>query len=124
TIVNPTIAVSGRDQKQAQAAPAAKAPTDLGHARILERIQRALSANPWPAGGEPAAQASSGGLHVTAEETVQLARELHKGTMRYEKRRTDPSLRPAGALPVEFTFFGYPRADLAGLPTTGKETDE
>jgi len=123
-IVNPTIAVSGRDQKQAQAVLAAKALTDLWHERILDRIQRALSANSWPAGWEHAAQSSSGVFYLTAEETVQLARELHKVTMRYEKRRTDPSLRPAGALPVEFTFFGYPRADLAGLPTTGKETDE
>jgi hypothetical protein len=31
---------------------------------------------------------------------------------RYEDRRYDPSLRPAGALPVEFIFFGFPQTDL------------
>jgi hypothetical protein len=32
---------------------------------------------------------------------------------RYQDRRDDPSLRPAGAQPVEFAFFDYPRQDLA-----------
>jgi len=123
TAVHQTITVSSRDQ-QPQAAPVAKALTNLWHELVLDRIRRAFSSSSWPPGWEHASQSSTGVVYLTPEETRRVARELHEVLKRYENRRTDPSLRPAGALPVEFTYFGYPRPDLAGLPAAEKETDE
>jgi hypothetical protein len=40
--------------------------------------------------------------------------EVNAVIARYvDERRVDPSKRPAGALPVEFVNFAYPRLDLA-----------
>jgi predicted transcriptional regulator len=122
TIVHQTITVTSRDQ-QPQAAVAAKVLTNMFHELILDRIRRAFTTDSWPAGWEHASQSSSGVFYLTPEETAQVARELHGVVKRYEKRRTDPSLRPAGSIPVEFSFFGYPRPDLAGL-SADKETGE
>jgi hypothetical protein len=116
--------VSLSSDQRPQAAVAAKTLTNLFHELILDRIRRAFAADSWPAGWEHASHSSTGVFYLTPEETGQVARELREVTKRYQNRRTDPSLRPAGALPVEFTYFGYPRADLAGLPADVIETDE
>lgn len=50
---------------------------------------------------------------LTAEEARQVADEIHEIFQRYEDRRYDPALRPAGARPVEFTFFGFPQTEFS-----------
>jgi len=50
---------------------------------------------------------------LTAEEAEQVNRELHEIIDRYADRQRDPSLRPAGALPVEVAFFTSPLTDYA-----------
>jgi hypothetical protein len=120
-IVSPTISVSTRDQ-QPQAEVAAKALTNLFHDRVLDRIRHAFATDSWPAGWDHEAQSSTSIVYLTPEETRQVARELHRVIKAYEDRRVDPSIRPAGALPVEFSYFGYPRPDLAGLTGAGEET--
>jgi predicted transcriptional regulator len=117
-----TITVSSKDQ-QPQAAIAAKSLTNMFHELVLDRLRRAFAADSWPAGWEHSSHSSTGVFFLTREEAAQVARELHEVTKKYENRRTDPSLRPAESLPVEFTFFGYPRTDLSGLAAE-KETDE
>ncbi|HLI01950.1 MAG TPA: helix-turn-helix domain-containing protein [Acidimicrobiales bacterium] len=48
-------------------------------------------------------------LYMTAEEMAALGRELLAMLLpRVQEQRADPSKRPAGALPVELLFLGYP----------------
>ena len=76
----------------------------------------------WPSEWEEAALASQSLVFLTAEETAQVGTEIRAILGRYLDRRTDPSARPPGALPVEVTVFGYPREDLSG--PADEETDE
>ncbi len=49
-------------------------------------------------------------LWLTAEELKGLSQELLDLLVsRFRERRTDPSTRPEGALPVELLMFTYPR---------------
>jgi hypothetical protein len=107
------ITVSARDQEP-QAALAAKSLGQFLLNQILDRIRRAYEAA-RPVGWEHASQSSSFVLYLTADETVQVAQELHEILNRRRGCRVDPSLRPADALPVEFAFFGFPRTDLIAL---------
>jgi predicted transcriptional regulator len=116
-----TITLSSSDQ-QPQAALAAKSLTSLFHDLVLDRIRRVFAADSWPVGWEHAPQSAVTVIHLTPAETTQVARDMHEVLDRYIDRRSDPSLRPAGSMPVEFSFFGYPRTDLTGL-AAGKETD-
>lgn len=123
TIAHRSITISGRDQEP-QSALAAKALSNLFTELVVDRIRRAFAADVWPAGWEHAAHSSLSVVYLTKEETSQVAREMGEVLEKYENRRFDPSARPPGALPVEWTRFGYPREDLAGLLDTGKETGE
>ena len=126
TIAHRSITISGRDQEP-RSAPAAKALSNLFTELVLERIRRAFAADSWPDGWEHTAQSSQAIVYLTAEETAQAARDMGEVLKKYEARRFDPSLRPAGALPVEFARFGYVREDLttlAALQADRKETDE
>lgn len=126
TIAHRSITISGRDQEP-QSAPAAKALSTLFTELVLQRIGRAFAADSWPAGWEHTAQSAHAIVYLTAEETAQAARDMGEVLKKYEARRFDPSLRPAGALPVEFTRFGYVREDLIALAAQQadrKETDE
>jgi predicted transcriptional regulator len=117
------IAISSRDQEP-QAAIAAKSLSRLWRDLVLDRIRRVFAAGDWPDGWEHTPQSSTHVVYLTPEETAQVARAIHEVLDRYNDRRAgaDPALRPAGALPVEFSFFGYPRADLAAVESkeTGK----
>lgn len=117
------IAISSKDQEP-QAAVAAKSLSRLWHDLILDRIRRAFTAGAWPDGWEHTPQSSTHVVYLTPEETAQVAQAMNEVLDRYNYRRAgaDPSLRPAGALPVEFSFFGYPRTDLAAVESkeTGK----
>lgn len=95
-----------------RAALAAKSLADFWHERVLDRIRLALARHTWPAGWEHETESSVHVAYLTGEETAQVAREMSDIIKRYENRRYDPSIRPAGSLPVEFSIFGYPRTDL------------
>ncbi len=122
TIAHRTISLSGRDQEP-QAKVAAEALAQIWHERLLDRIGRAFARNTWPPGWEYAEESSSTVVYLTPEETGQVGKALLEVFEPYLDRRFDPSLRPAGALPVEFALFGYPREDLAALHDSARETE-
>lgn len=65
----------------------------------------------YPREWRDAAPNSQYGFYLTAEELAQLSQELQDLLARWfaeGERFTDPALRPAGAVPVEFLLFGYP----------------
>jgi DNA-binding transcriptional ArsR family regulator len=82
--------------------------------RQLNRYQtwletKATYPRPW----RDAAEESKLTFYMTAEELKQLNDEvLALVHSRFLERRTDPSLRPVGAVPVEMLIFAYP----LGLP--------
>ena len=47
-------------------------------------------------------------LHVSPEELHALDEHITALLLQYRDRITDPSLRPAGSLPVELLLFAYP----------------
>ncbi len=122
TDVHRNISLSTRDQDP-RAAVAAKSLSNMFHELVLDRIRRAVTADAWPAGWEDAPESSTSVNYLTPEELARVARAVHEVLDQYRDRRADPSLRPEGALPVEVSFFGYPRADLTAAPAAGKETD-
>jgi DNA-binding transcriptional ArsR family regulator len=62
-------------------------------------------------------------FYVTVEELEQLNREvLHLLLPRFRERLTDPSQRPAGAVPVEMHVIGYPmQLPTAPVAPSGSE---
>jgi predicted ArsR family transcriptional regulator len=100
-------------QKDEQAEMAALALGEMWRERWLDRIRRAFARGSWPDGWEDAVRASRSVRFLTAEEASQAGDEIREILRRYEDRRYDPSLRPAGARPVEFTFFGFPLTEFS-----------
>jgi predicted ArsR family transcriptional regulator len=83
--------------------------------RLLGRIRSAFAAKAWPAEWESAVQSSQALVFLTPRELEEASDELLAIINRYVGRRENPQARPAGALPVEFGVFAYPRHDLAQL---------
>jgi hypothetical protein len=52
-------------------------------------------------------------VFLTPEETVHLRREMRRLLEPYEARKSNPALRPPGALPVEWSVFAVAVAELA-----------
>jgi len=117
------ISLTSRDQEP-QAAVAAKELSRVWNVRMLDRIRRAFEVASWPAGWEHASHHSTSIVYLTPEETRQVAHGLFDVLRPYEDRQFDPSQRPAGALPVQFSFFAYPRDDLAALAGSGAAGDD
>lgn len=112
TAAQRSINISEADQKDEQAETAARALGEMWRERWLDRIRRTFARGSWPDGWEDAVRASGTVKFLTPEEASQVADEIQEIFRRYEDRRYDPSLRPAGARPVEFTFFGFPLAEF------------
>jgi hypothetical protein len=68
------------------------------------------------AGGGHASNMTNRAVFLTAEETEQVHREMLEIIDRYAGRQRDPSLRPAGALPVEVSVFTSPLTEFATEP--------
>jgi len=117
TVVHRSVSVSAGSLNDRQARAAAQALEGAWLDRWLGNIRRAVVGRSWPPEWEDAALASQTLVFLTAEETAQVGREIRAILGRYQDRRKDPSARPPGSLPVEFTAFGYPREDLSGPPT-------
>ena len=60
---------------------------------------------------------------LTAEELVELNEEALGILARYEKRLSDPSLRPQGSRLVEFVYWGIP-SPIDARPTSEEEHDD
>jgi DNA-binding transcriptional ArsR family regulator len=104
-------------QSDPQAALAADELSRLWFERWVDRARRAHgSANLLP-GWEEASGWSNRHVFLTPDETARLRGDISRLLLRYEDRLADPSLRPEGALPVEWTVFAVPVA--AGLPDPG-----
>ena len=123
TVVHRSVKISTGSLDDRQARVAAEALEGVWLDRWLGSIRRAVVGRSWPPEWEEAALASQSLVFLTAEETTQVGSEIRAILGRYLDRRTDPSARPPGALPVEVTVFGYPREDLSG-PASKEETDE
>jgi hypothetical protein len=113
TVTQRSIGITPYCQKDKEAETAALALGEMWRERWLDRIRRAFAPNSWPEGWEDAVRGSRSVRFLTAEEASQIGDEIWEIFRRYEERRHDPSLRPAGALPVEFLFFGFPQTEFS-----------
>ncbi len=83
--------------------------------RWMERARQVFALNVYPPGWEHATGWSQSAVFLTSEETEYLRRQMRHMLKQYEDRKSHPALRPAGALPVEWTIFAAPVPELAGL---------
>jgi Helix-turn-helix domain len=116
------ITISAADQQDPQAALAADALSQVWLERWMERARRAFAGAPVP-GWEHARTWSRGGRYLTREEAQQVTLEVQQIMDRYRDRETDPSLRPAGAVPVECSWFSFPMTELAALAELEQSQD-
>jgi hypothetical protein len=97
---------------------AAVAAGELGKIWLEQWIERARtvygSATSLP-GWEHASGWSRNAVFLTPQESMDLARRFQVMLREYEPRKSDPALRPPGALPVEWSVFQAPIAELAAL---------
>jgi Helix-turn-helix domain len=115
TAAHRSITISAQDQKDPQAALAAGALSRFWLDWWIDRARRAYgTSDPDPA-WERAKEWSSKARFLTPEEAEQVTLEVRQILARYQDRDRDPSQRPAGALPVECTFFTFPITEFAGL---------
>jgi DNA-binding transcriptional ArsR family regulator len=117
TAAQRTIRISAADQKDPQAALAADALGNLWRERWLDRARRVFGSKTRLPGWEHATQWTRSAVFLTPDEALQVTREVQRVIDRYQDRERDPSLRPAGALPVECTYFTFPLEELARLAT-------
>jgi len=109
-----TIRLSTTDLDDQQAVVAANALEQVWIDRQLARIRATLAAD-RPPEWSAMTTAHQSILFLTPAEAQALQDEFHTMFLRYTERGRNPSLRPAGALPVEFNVFGFLREDLAAL---------
>jgi predicted transcriptional regulator len=107
TLTNRTVSIT-EDQPDAQAALAAGELTRLWLERWIDRARSFFSTRNELPGWEEASGWSNRHVFLTPEETARLREEMRRLLDRYEDRLADPALRPAGALPVEWTIFAAP----------------
>ena len=74
-------------------------------------------------GWERATQMNRSAVFLTAEETVQVGREIQEIIDRYRGRERDLSQRPAGGMPVEVALFTSPLTEFSGLKSAGESQD-
>ena len=98
------------DQDDPEAAVAAGLVAQLWRESQLRRLEHwRNSRSNYPKEWRDAATHSESLMWVTAQELEEFNREvLELMISRFRGRRTDPSTRPEGALPVETLLFNYP----------------
>jgi DNA-binding transcriptional ArsR family regulator len=94
----------------AETAIAARALDRVVRERQLERFANwQATSTAYPVEWQRAATSSEFITYLTADELKGLVNEVaHLLVSRYVDRLTDPSLRPAGSVPVETLLFSYP----------------
>jgi Helix-turn-helix domain len=97
-----------------QAAAAAGALGTFWLEQWIERARQVYGTHVTPMPGwEHATGWSRNANFLTAQEALDLDRQIQALLRQYEPRKSDPSLRPPGALPVEWSVFHAPIAELA-----------
>jgi hypothetical protein len=81
----------------------------------IERARQVFGASSFLPGWENATGWSRSSVFLTPEETSDLRGQMRRLLEPYEGRKSDPALRPPGALPVEWTVFAAPVPELAGF---------
>jgi hypothetical protein len=118
-----TISVSSTQQDNPQAAIAAGALGSVYFERWVERARRVFGSRERLPGWERATHMSRSAVFLTAEETVQVGREIQEIIDRYRGRERDLSQRPAGGMPVEVALFTSPLTEFSGLKLAGESQD-
>jgi Helix-turn-helix domain len=102
-------------QPDPQAAMAADALTRMWFEQWVERARQLFVSNGSLPGWDHASGWQRSAVFITAEEAVELRREISALLKAYEVRKDDPALRPAGSMPVEWSVFVSPIPELAEL---------
>jgi hypothetical protein len=79
----------------------------------MDRTRQLFASNSYLPGWENATGWSRAGVFLSPEETIQLRGQIRRLLEPYEARKSNPALRPAGALPVEWSVFATPVSELA-----------
>jgi hypothetical protein len=105
-----TISTQQDDPRAATAAGAlSQAWLDLW----IERARRVFGSSDSLPGWERATGWSRNAVFLTPQETRDLAGQMRRLLEKYEARKSNPALRPPGALPVEWSIFNAPVTELA-----------
>ena len=102
-----------QDDPRAATAAGALSLTWLDH--WIERARRIFGSSDYLPGWEHATGWSRSAVFLTPEEAADLRGQMRQLLEKYEARKSDPALRPSGALPVEWTVFAAPVPELAGF---------
>jgi hypothetical protein len=102
-------------QDDPRAATAAGALSMVWLEHWIERTRQVFGSNSSLPGWEHASGWSRAGVFLTPEETTDLREQMRRLLEPYEGRKSNPALRPPGALPVEWTIFNAPIPELAGF---------
>ena len=103
------------EQDDPRAATAADALSRVWFEHWIERARQVFGSSSFLPGWENATGWSRRGVFLTPEETSDLRGQMRRLLEPYEGRKSDPALRPPGALPVEWTVFAAPVPELAGF---------
>jgi hypothetical protein len=118
-----TISISSTQQDNPQAAIAAGALDAVYFERWVERARRVFGSRERLPGWERATHMNRSAVFLTAEETVQVSREIEEIIDRYRGRERDLSQRPADGMPVEVALFTSPLTEFSGLKPAGESQD-
>lgn len=111
-LTNRSISVE-TDQADPHAALAAEELVKVYFERWVDRVRRLSGSSMKLPGWESGSGWTSNVSYLTAEEAAGLREEMRRLLTRYEERRVNPALRPAGALPVEWMLFAAPVPEWA-----------
>ena len=117
------ISISSTEQDNPQAAIAAGALGSIYFERWVERARRVFATSDRLPGWENATQMNRSAVFLTAEETVEIAREFQEIINRYRGRERDPSQRPADGMPVEVAIYTSPLTEFSGLKPAEESQD-
>jgi len=102
-------------QDDPQAATAAGALSAAWLDLWLARARQVFATDSYLPGWEEATGWSRTGVFLSPEETINLRGQIRRLLEPYEARKSNPALRPPGALPVEWSVFAAPVSELAGF---------
>jgi hypothetical protein len=129
TLVNRTMTLT-TNQPDPQTALAAGELGRLWLERWIDRARKLFGSSDKVPGWDEASGWTNTHVFLTAAEAAELRADMRRLVRRYEDRLTNPALRPAGALPVEWTIFTAPVPELAEPdpapqgPGAGRVTDQ
>jgi hypothetical protein len=92
-----------------QTSLAAGALSELVWGRLLDRARAVLAGRPrFSAEWQAITSAAETVAYLTPEEAQRFTSDMWALIGRYQNRLEDPSLRPAGSLPLEILLVTYP----------------